>query len=271
MPFDVACDACGARLKVADKLANSSVRCPRCNATFPVAAANVLVEPIADNRESSNRRGDDGPETVNEGARPPRKKRRRLRQPAAARETARGSWAGAIAGAIAFCGLFLASALLLTFGGLTSVAVAYLMVFLILLPVSTVILVVSMFLASFVAGGIDFGDARITIPKAMALLFVVNLIGLIPWCGFFLATAVWWIALMSLFKLEFWETFILVVINSGLNFALCMLILSTLLAGSSANHGEAKPPFQSVALAVSSRMCEQQIARIIPWNMEPVR
>jgi hypothetical protein len=109
---------------------------------------------------------------------------------------------------------------LVLFMGLRPEARGYVLAMVVLLPVSTAILILSMFISSAAGGGIDFGDARIVIPKAAALLFVINTINLSP-CGPMgaaLTFPIWLFGLMSLFKLDLWETRMLFLVNWILNF-----------------------------------------------------
>ena len=101
----------------------------------------------------------------------------------------------------------------------------------IILPVSIVILVISMFIASALLGGIDFGQAHVAIPKAGALLFVVNLLSMIPIVGAFLALPVWFLGLMGLFGSDFVEARILVAINWCLNTLFKYFVLAAILSG----------------------------------------
>ena len=92
------------------------------------------------------------------------------------------------------------------------------------------ILVVSMIIASSIGGGIEFGEVHIVIPKALGLLFVANLVGLIPFVGWFLALIVWVGGLMSLFRLDFHETRILVAVNWVLNWLVRLALLQMFFA-----------------------------------------
>lgn len=107
--------------------------------------------------------------------------------------------------------------------------VAGCLIILIMLPISTAILILAMFISSALGGGIEFGDARVVIPKAAALLLVVNLIGLVP-CGLVIAFPVWAFGLMKLFHLDLWETRILLIVNWTLNFLAQMAVIFVVMA-----------------------------------------
>src|SRR5207249_2378271 len=67
----------------------------------------------------------------------------------------------------------------------------------VMVPISTVILIISMFVASAVGGGINFGAAHTAIIKAICLLILVNVIGMLPF-GVILVFPVWLLGLMYL-------------------------------------------------------------------------
>src|SRR5438045_597827 len=99
----------------------------------------------------------------------------------------------------------------------------YLLALAILLPISTVILIVSMLLTSKFMGGVDFGTVGAVVAKGALLILLVNGITLIPY-GVWLALPLWWVGLMVLFGLDFREAFTLVVINWTLNVVARLLI-----------------------------------------------
>jgi hypothetical protein len=98
----------------------------------------------------------------------------------------------------------------------------------IMVPISTVILIVSMILSSLLAGGIDFGEVHIVIPKAIFLLLVINLVMLVPF-GAFLVFPIWLVGLLMLFSLDLWECRFLIAINWILNLIVKALLLGLML------------------------------------------
>lgn len=106
----------------------------------------------------------------------------------------------------------------------------YVLAVAVLLAISVVILIISMFITSSMGGGIDFGEVHIVLAKAIPLLIVVTLLQLVPFpYGDLLAVPIWWIGLMVLFRLDFWEVRTLVFVNWILNaiahyFFLAMLL-----------------------------------------------
>jgi len=101
-----------------------------------------------------------------------------------------------------------------------------LLLLLILVPVGLVILLLSMLLANYIAGGMDFGPLYLVLLKSIPFLIVLNLVGkFVPFTlWFWLSLPLWWLGVMLLFRLDVWEARLLVVVNWLLNFALQLLI-----------------------------------------------
>ena len=94
----------------------------------------------------------------------------------------------------------------------------YVVGFAIFLAISVVILIVSMVITSAFGGGVDFGQVHIVLLKAIPLLILVTVLEEVPGgFGYVLPIPVWWIGLMLLFRLDFWEVRTLVALNWGLN------------------------------------------------------
>jgi hypothetical protein len=102
----------------------------------------------------------------------------------------------------------------------------------VLMPISVVLLIGSMMAASAIAGGIDFGDIRTAIPKALFLLAPINFIGIIcPWYVSMFFTPLFWIfGLIILFGLDLWETFFLMIINWFLSLGAKVLVFLIVVA-----------------------------------------
>jgi hypothetical protein len=232
MPLHVTCEACGSRLKAPDEAAGRKVKCPKCGGSMLVPGSAVPPAPSptrAPEREAVTERptarkkseaevppptepDEHEDEEAPAGERRPRRKKKRRRHKKRPEETSPAWVPWVTAGGIAFV-------ILVAMGVISFVAwrqplfVVYAVVFGVMLVVSTVILVISMFISSAIVGGMEFGEAHIVIPKAMGLLFVVNLIYLIPCMGPFLALPVWLIGCMLVFRLELWEARVLVAVN----------------------------------------------------------
>jgi len=88
--------------------------------------------------------------------------------------------------------------------------------FAVLFAFSTAVWVVALFVYSGLIGGLDFGRLHLFVLKSAGLLLAVNLITLIPYGGYF-TIVVWWLGLMLVLKLDFWEARNLVIILWLLN------------------------------------------------------
>jgi hypothetical protein len=83
------------------------------------------------------------------------------------------------------------------------------------LPFSTVVFAASLFVSNWFGAGIELVEFGTLIPKALLLILLASLVGLMP-CGGLIALGVWFIGSMLFFQLEAWETRFLV----GFNWAL---------------------------------------------------
>jgi hypothetical protein len=116
----------------------------------------------------------------------------------------------------------------------------------VMMPISLFLFFISMFIGSAIAGGIDFGDVRTAIPKAIFLLAPINAFyALFQWyIGFFAAAPFWIFGLMFLFELDIWESWFMVVINWFLNVGanvLTVLIVIAMLHGAEMERDKASP------------------------------
>jgi hypothetical protein len=141
----------------------------------------------------------------------------------------------------------------------------------VMMVVSLVILIASMFISSAIAGGIDFGDAFTAIPKAFFLVAPINVLYLLPLEGigfirFFLVLPIWVIGLMMLFGLDLWEARFLIFINWFLNqgafFVLFMIFTSIVMHGG-AKLDELEPGFPNIA---DEKVAEDEK----PWTAEDI-
>jgi hypothetical protein len=238
MALEIACEKCAARLRLPDRLAGRMVRCSRCKVAFTAPEACLDAVPADDPPEEGIRtslpppraKGSNGEQSSSDE--PPRKKKRKKKRATA---TAPG-WAVWVVSGCAFATAFLTLGMI-ALSGMKIQALIYLLFIIVMLPISTGILILAMFIASAIGGGIDFGDARVVIPKAAALLLVCNIISLAP-CGILLALPIWWGGLMKLFNLDFWECRILLFVNWLLNYLVRMAVFAAIVAAlTHPNHG----------------------------------
>jgi hypothetical protein len=139
-------------------------------------------------------------------------------------------WTAGVGGAFA---LSVIAAVVAVATGHTAELFRYGITLAIMLPVSTIILIISMVISSQLVGGIDFGEVHTAIAKSILLLFAVNVISLVDY-GIFFSIPIWLFGLMYLFNLDFWETRFLLFINWVLNYAARFAIVAMLI--SAAHH-----------------------------------
>lgn len=236
MPTVAICKACGKKLRIADGVTATKGRCPGCGAVVLLTKTEIASKSAASGtkEDAKPRSKADAEEDVRQAPADVEPRKRRKKRPG--RNKAKSGptipwwmW-GTLAGVVLlFIGIVCAAVI---HAGHAAELFAFLIVLAILLPISVVILVVSMFLASVLLGGVDFGQAHVAIPKAAALLFVVTLLQLIPYAGPPLAFFVWFLGLMGLFGLDFVEARTLAVINWGLNSVIRYIVLAAILSHS---------------------------------------
>jgi hypothetical protein len=110
---------------------------------------------------------------------------------------------------------------------------------LILFVAGVVVLAGSMALTSPFLGGIEFGQAHVAAAKGAGLVLAVNLVAVLVPYGVFLVAPVWWLGLVLLFRIDFWQVWPLVLINWVPQVAAYFLVL-LLLRGSAPVETELK-------------------------------
>jgi hypothetical protein len=103
------------------------------------------------------------------------------------------------------------------------------------LPISTVIFFVALIAASMIVGAVEIGEIHVAIFKSFALILPVSLVTLIPFIGPYLTPLIWIPGLMLLFRLDFWETCMVMFFNWVPNYLLRIALMFMLLSG--ALHG----------------------------------
>jgi hypothetical protein len=98
------------------------------------------------------------------------------------------------------------------------------------LPISTIVFTASLFVSNWFGAGIELVNFGTLIPKALLLVLLAGLVGLLPCVGGLVALGVWFIGAMLFFKLEAWETRFLVGFNWVLGWATWLLLIRVLAA-----------------------------------------
>ncbi len=231
MPLLFRCSACHGKLRLRDELAGRKVKCPKCGSAItapadisedePVEAAapaapppksasvkaKVREEPPAAPEEHHPPRVDDDR---------PRRKKRKKRQAESS-----NAWMLWAAGVGVLTVLVIVAMLVIANSSdeAKEKVKVYIVSLAIMVPISTVFLVISMFVTSAMGGGTDFGAAHVAIVKAICLLLVVNFVQLLPlgWFSSLVVYPVWLLGLTVLFHLDWWEKFFISFVNWFLN------------------------------------------------------
>jgi hypothetical protein len=257
MSIIVACRSCGKMLKAPDRLAGKKAKCSQCGGVVlvktaplrPVAVPRTAAapppppepelpmaelwqdpEPVPEveiDEPAQDEPQEARPSHSADRSKKKKKKKKRPSEESSAPGVPRWVWwVGAMGVLVLGLAIGVVLAVRAGYGELMMLAGIELAI---LVPISTVILIVSMVLSSVVAGGIDFGEVHIVIPKAMFLLLIINLVMLVPFgpiLTFFFTFPIW---LMTLFGLDLWESRFLVAINSILNLLVKAFLLGLIL------------------------------------------
>jgi hypothetical protein len=261
----IICRDCFATLRVKAHLAGQYIKCPSCGkqvlvtvaagqvaravepalapstSPAPVDVANLEIPEVIllpeDNPPSSqgdsastvrSERDVDQAADVRQKPKRKKKKKRGIKV-----ESQIPAWAwivGCLGAVIALSGVALAFYLILKASDFRDEGVDWtilLLQFAVGMPISLVILVASMFMSSALGGGIDFGDIKTAITGALFLVFLVNLVVLIP-NGIWLTFGVWLIGFMTIFGLDWWETRFLFAINFTMNVVVYFTLIGIL-------------------------------------------
>jgi hypothetical protein len=104
---------------------------------------------------------------------------------------------------------------------------AYAIEWAVMMPITMGLFFASMFIASAISGGIDFGDLFTAIPKAFFLLAPMNLIGVVLnlYLGVFVNFSFLVFGLIVLFELDVWEAKFMIIIYMFLAIGAKLLIV----------------------------------------------
>ena len=93
----------------------------------------------------------------------------------------------------------------------------YLITLLIIFVYTTILWFLVIVLYNFVLEPFDFGPLRSFALKSLGLILLVSLIVTFVMAGIYASLIVWWFGLMLLFKKDFWECKVLVILIWGIN------------------------------------------------------
>jgi hypothetical protein len=261
MSIIVACPACGRKLEAPDRCAGRKAKCSQCGGVVTVQA---LSAPVADKKMPDPRRREEiaprtpkppeperhasgraqaprtkepEPEVVevelveSQEEEPPqekerpkkrRKKKKRIKEDPSPANHAMLWWSIGLVALLALAGSGVLVAIQAGHGLLVFLIAIQLAI---MVPLSAVILLVSMVISAQFVGGIDFGDVPVTIIKTVCLLLFINLLYLVPFGAAF-SLPFWTFGLMLIYDLRFWEARLLVTINWLVNLVVKFFLIT---------------------------------------------
>lgn len=259
MPIIVGCPSCGSKLKAPDNLGTRKIKCVQCQNIFapggddeepdsvprprparrPPAGEPALPkkksrlpEPVVEEALEPNEVGPDP-----EAPRPPRRKKKRRKKKRGSDGNSLTNLRVVIATSAFFLLIATGIAIMVIKGDSESLAY-HAWTVAIMLPVSTVLWVISMFVGNSLGGGINFGEVHKVVLGSALLLVVASIMYIFPFGGY-LSFLVWAFGLVGLFGVDLWEGSFLAAINWILNFAFYRWLIPMII-GSFLLHGGAK-------------------------------
>jgi hypothetical protein len=156
-----------------------------------------------------------------------KRKKKRVRVPADEDEGEREipAWVWWVASAVGIIATLVTLLLIFLLANPEGNLKLYAITLLVTLPISTVIFFVAMILCNLVVEAVDIGEIHVAIFKAFVLLLIVNMIRLAPF-GNWAVLPVWFAGIMVAFRLDPWETAMLVVFNWGLNYVVNLFLIA---------------------------------------------
>jgi hypothetical protein len=94
--------------------------------------------------------------------------------------------------------------------------------------IGLITLLISMRLASFMTGGVDFGPRRVVISRGAILIALVGIINLVPIIGWLLGIVAWLVGLVLLYGINFQGALLLTLINGIVNLIVFAWLLTFL-------------------------------------------
>jgi hypothetical protein len=230
----VQCPSCHSKLSLGDQFHGRRVKCPRCQQVMEIPDVVAPQGSLASGHASSPSARRESPPPIRRPVAQPveaapieddyedrgrrRKKRRRRRRFHHSEDSGgKPAWVWLVlAGGLCIAFLMFAGSVWLAIAldiVVDLVVIAISLAFMV--PISAIVLFISMLVSSAVAGGIDFGPLKWAIPKAAVMLILVNLCYMIPlpYIPCFLALGVWIMGWMGLFGLDLWEARLVIVMN----------------------------------------------------------
>lgn len=224
MPIQSTCPGCKTQYEFADKLLGNDYSCQECEQRFKITDPDlvdasefeVVDESDADSSHATSSQNDDSDRLDRQVKKRATAKRRAKNDAfAETRKEQIPDWAWATGGCLLVLICCVVALAAIAKSGDSGLAQALCIAFGLGTLVNLIFLIVSVYVVSFIGVGIELGDVRVAIPKALAIVMVATMVSFVPIAGWFLFIVVWCGGLVSLFGLDFWESRVLFLINWG--------------------------------------------------------
>jgi|SRR6516162_2883013 len=201
----ITCSSCGAQLKAPDNTSGRRFKCAKCGTILALPGGVPTPAPPAAKPKPEEAVARVEPAPLQEGtpAEPGRRRRKKRRRKSVEVQT--GSqiprwvwWWGSLATV-----MFLTISALygMAESGYPKLAFFCAIRLAFAVPISTITFTVSLFVSNWFGAGIDLVEFGTLIPKALLLILLASLVGLMPCVGSLVALGVWLIGAVVFFKL----------------------------------------------------------------------
>jgi hypothetical protein len=258
----IACPSCNSQLKVGEDLLSRKLKCPTCHEVFRAQAAPgphaEAVRPGPPPRAEATPSGPPRADAVRTGPLPlapmeeelpefeveeltgerdvasdrPKKKKKKKKTKASSslheqpERSSLGWWVFGSSGIALTMFILFAVALLARPDNSLKGYAGYLFI---MMPISTVIFFVAMYLSSIWFEAIEIGEIHVALVKAFILVFIVNLVSLIPG-GFILTLVTWFAGIIVIFRSDPWEARVIIGMNWLLGLGVKMLLFAAIMS-----------------------------------------
>jgi predicted RNA-binding Zn-ribbon protein involved in translation (DUF1610 family) len=219
----IICASCSSKLKVPDDSAGRKFKCPNCGGVIIVPQKKAAAP--ADSTHSEQ--AEPQPPVVEAPMGSMRLKRKRKKKKTAERpsESRIPEWAWWWGSLVVLAALTAAALYGISESGYPKTALVCVSGLVFACPINTVIFALSLLICNSFGDGVELSDFDTLIPKSLILVLLASIVGLMPCVGPFVAIGIWFIGSMIFFKMEAWETKLLVGINFVLGLAMWFLLI----------------------------------------------
>ncbi|MSR31338.1 MAG: hypothetical protein EXR99_07525 [Gemmataceae bacterium] len=231
MALIIDCPSCAAKLRLADNLIGKQIQCPFCKKPLQIPSPEQPPEAALGSSASKETLPEEEMESgMEEPPKSKKRKKKRVRSNSSEPEPVNEyAWAWWLYGGVGIVVVVAVLARILMNPESSGLVRFYATQLMIMLPISMVIFFAAVLLSSLVFGELDIGEFHVALVKAFFLCLFVNLVLLITFGGM-ISFFAWLFGVMVFFRLDPWETRILVFINWALNWILIMVLAAVMMS-----------------------------------------